>query len=153
MEQNPGRKGGLKKFVLVVLILGVLGIGGYYGFVSGYLQPLLDSLSLGAAELKNARGVIRDLRRMDLSSSKHLNIFLLESDSGELIPLSLDYDNHGLKDGDRIDVTYDSRRLYHALSDPSVSNSTTTFIARLSVVCDFRLVKEGAVGMPKVEKE
>ena len=112
MEQNVGRKGGLKKWVLAVVVLVALGAGGYYGFSNGYLQPLIDSL--GNPKLETARGVIRDLRRMDLPDGKHFNIFLLEAETGELIPLCLDYDNHGLKDGDRIEA-YDTHRRYYTL--------------------------------------
>ncbi len=149
MEQNVGRKGGLKKWVLAVVVLVALGAGGYYGFSNGYLQPLIDSL--GNPKLETARGVIRDLRRMDLPDGKHFNIFLLEAETGELIPLCLDYDNHGLKDGDRIEAVYDTHRRYYTLADPA-TNAAPNFIARLSVVHDFHLVKDGDAA-PKAEKE
>lgn len=145
--ENPGSSQVKAKPGLWILI-GAIIVGGlaYGAGTLGYLDWLHELVSPAPAEIKNAKGMVRDLKIMYRDEGEgrvgeRLNIFLLEGETGELVPLVLDYDNHGLKNGDRVSVTYavDNRR--HQLTEEGIA-SRPTYTARLNRVIEFKLVKD-----------
>lgn len=145
MEPPGSNKGKSKKWLVVLMLLALLG-GAGYGFYTDRLSvpSWLRSLA-GPAESKTVKGVVRDLRAMkirdgDIGVGDRLNVFILESETGELVPLVFDYDNHGLKNGDRVSVTYEVDTRRYKLIDPS--DNENPYIARLNKVIDFKLVKD-----------
>jgi hypothetical protein len=145
--ENPGNsKSKAGGWAATLLVLAVLGGGGYYGASQGYLD-WFSGLWSSPAEVRNAKGEVRDLQALHrykdgAEGGARINMFLLVAETGELIPLMLDYDNHGLKNGDQISVTYEVDHRLHPLVDLSKqSQARTNYMARLNRVIEFKLAR------------